>query len=292
MKITTTRWCLFAALIALLGAPMVVRAAGPGGPPRDVTDTPAGRRLVSEAAERHAALGARGGQARLRAWRIAPGEFVVADALPANFATTTRTLPDGKVAVDIRFDTEPLQVRQTAAATASPRWVQTGGTCFSRIGNTWGFVDSCYKTHRLSGETDYYWDYFQLEQYGSVGAKQGGKIYDGWMRGYRGGSAKMYWVDWSPRGTLTGGCVTVPISVSAMGVGISATGLMCERWDIFKSATGGDLKERWGCGCIIPFGQPYPNVREIDLMQAVKVLRNATPVWTLTAGLTALAGAG
>jgi hypothetical protein len=226
---------------------------------------------------------------RLHVWRIAPGEHFVADRLPPNFATTTTTLPDGRTRVDVQFDTETLTAA-TTAATASPGWVRTGGGCFSRISNLHGWLDSCYKTHRLSGETDYYWDYYQLEQYGSVGAKTLGKIYDGWLRGKRSGATAMYWVDWSPRGTLTGGCVAVPITVSALGIGISASGLMCERWDIYKSSTGGDFKEQWGCGCIIPFGQPYPNVREIDLMQAVKVIRNARPTWTLSGGFTAIKG--
>ena len=143
--------------------------------------------------------------------------------------------------------------------------------------------------HRLTGESDATWDYYQLEQFGSVAAKELGKIYDGWLHGKKTGATSMYWVDWSPRGTISGGCVTVPISVSALGFGISASGLMCERWDIFKGAAGGDLKEKWGCGCILPFGQPYPNVREIDMMQAVKVIRNASPTWTLSAGFTAIA---
>jgi hypothetical protein len=264
-------------------------AAGDGpGRPADVTETRLGRRLAEEAAERHRAVNPSSRAAKLRVWRVGAGDHVVGERLPPNLSTTTSTLPDGRVQLELRFDTEAVASRAVAAAAATPRWTLLAGTCFSRVHTTWGWLDSCYKMHRLTGESDATWDYYQLEQYGSVAAKQHGKIYDGWLHGKKSGSTTMYWVDWSPRGTISGGCVTVPISVSALGYGISASGLMCERWDIFKSATGGDLKEQWGCGCIFPFGQPYPNVREIDLMQAVKVIRNASPKWTLSGGFTAV----
>ena len=272
----------------LLLASVPAAAKDPPDRPADVTETSLGRRLAAEAAERHEALGVARKGTKLRVWRIAPGDHVVGGRLPTNLATSATELPDGTVQLGLSFDTDVAPSTRAIAAATTPTWVRTGGTCFSRVHNQWGWIDSCYKTHRLSGESDYVWDYYQLEQYGSVGAKELGKIYDGWMHGKKSGAATMYWVDWSPRGTISGGCVTVPISVAALGYSISASGLMCERWDIYKAATGGDFKEKWSCGCIVPFGQPYPNVREIDLMQAVKVVRNARPTWTLSAGFTAI----
>ncbi|MDF2732047.1 MAG: hypothetical protein K0S92_677 [Desertimonas sp.] len=284
------RWSLLIASAALILAAVPVAAADAPGRPVDVTETPLGRMLAAEAGERHRTLNASNGAQKLRVWRVGPGDHVVGDGLPANLATPTRTLPDGRVRLELRFDTAALTRRAaTTTATTTPRWSPVGGTCFSRVSTTWGWLDSCYKMHRLIGETDATWDYYQLEQYGSVAAKEPGKIYDGWLHGKKAGATAMYWVDWSPRGTISGGCVTVPISVSALGFGISASGLMCERWDIYKAAAGGDFKEQWGCGCIVPFGQPYPNIREIDLMQAVKVIRNASPSWTLSGGFTAIA---
>jgi hypothetical protein len=119
-------------------------------------------------------------------------------------------------------------------------------------------------------------------------ARPGGKIYDGWMRGVRASSsAPMSWIDWSPRGSMSGGCATTPISVKALGVGISASGIMCEHWDHYQGEPG-DYKQKWTCGCIFPFGQPYPNGRELDLMQAVSVANGRSVAWTLYAGFTAI----
>lgn len=259
--------------------------------PLEVTETAVGRRLAAEAGERHRALGGRVSDGRLRVWRVGPGDHVVGETLPARLETAIRRLPDGRAELELRYEAQAPATtgRARPAALATPRWTLINQACFSRVSNSFGWLDSCFKMHRLSGESDGAWDYYQLEQYGSVGAKEPGKIYDGWLHGKRSGSTAMTWVDWSPRGTISGGCVTVPISVSALGYGISASGLMCERWDIYKAAAGGDLKEQWGCGCVFPFGQPYPNVREIDVMQAVKVAANARPTWTLSGGFTAVA---
>jgi hypothetical protein len=94
----------------------------------------------------------------------------------------------------------------------------------------------------------------------------------------------MSWIDWSPRSSLSGGCQVVPLSISALGVGLSASGVMCERWHIAKSSTAGGFRETWSCGCPIGFGPGYPNTREIDYMQAVSVWNGGVPRWTLSQG--------
>jgi hypothetical protein len=160
--------------------------------------------------------------------------------------------------------------------------------CFSRMGDTLsGYLDSCYVLHKMVNESDPR-DFYQLEQYGSVGAGQLRKIYSGFLEAQQAASSStMSWIDWSPRGTITGSCQSVSLNVSALGVGISSSGIMCERWNITKWSAGGHFKEEWSCGCIVPFGQPYPNVREIDYMQAVSVPNGGSAVWTLSAGYTA-----
>ena len=45
-----------------------------------------------------------------------------------------------------------------------------------------------------------------------------------------------------------------------------------------------------GGGCDWPFGQPHPNTREIDGMQAISVPGGGSAVWTLSAGFTATYG--
>jgi hypothetical protein len=115
------------------------------------------------------------------------------------------------------------------------------------------------------------------------------KIYEGWLSAVKGpGSGSMAWVDWSPRGDLSGSCRGIPLSVSALGVGISASGVMCEHWNITKGSAAGTFQQAWNCGCIWPLGQPWPNDREIDYMQAVSVPNGKPVVWTLSAGFTAV----
>ena len=81
----------------------------------------------------------------------------------------------------------------------------------------------------------------------------------------------MSWMDWSPRASKSGSCQGVPLSITVLGVGISASGLMCEQWNIYKYAAGGHFKEEWSCGCVYPLGQPYPQTREVDYMQAISI---------------------
>ncbi len=141
--------------------------------------------------------------------------------------------------------------------------------------------------HGLAGETDPR-DFYQLEQYGTLGAAPFGKIYSGFLEAQQAsGSAPMRWIDWSPRGSLSGSCAIIPLQVSALGVTIGASGLMCEHWYIYKYTAAGHFKEEWSCGCIWPFGQPYPNTREIDYMQAISVPNGGLPRWTLSAGFLA-----
>jgi hypothetical protein len=280
-----------------LASPALAVARPPDSSPVDVTMTATGRRLATQVAARHSAHGVATQRSDLRVWRVAPGDYVAGRSLPDNVRTGTTVLADGRTELWMTYDTDvptPPTARQELATAAGPAaiawsWVAQG--CFSRIQNTFGWLDSCYAIHRLTGEGDPR-EFFKLEQYGTVAAKIPGKIYDGWLAAVRRtGSAAQAWIDWSPRGSLSGSCVSVPLEVSALGVGFRASGIMCERWNIFKGAAAGHFKEQWSCGCIVPFGQPYPNTREIDYLQAVSVGSGKVAQWTLSAGFTAIVAA-
>jgi hypothetical protein len=280
----------------VLLSPALAVARPPRNSPVDVTATAIGRRLADQAAARHSAHGVATRRSDLRVWRVAPGDYVVGRSLPDNLRTGTTVHADGRTESWMTYDTEVPTPPTTTAPTAAAglqtiAWTWRAQACFSRIQNTFGWLDSCYAIHKLTGESDPR-DFFKLEQYGTVAAKIPGKIYDGWLAAVRTtGSASQAWIDWSPRGSLSGSCVSVPLEVSVLGVGFRASGIMCERWNIFKGAAAGHFKEQWSCGCIVPFGQPYPNTREIDYLQAVSVANGKVAQWTLSAGFTAIVAA-
>jgi hypothetical protein len=285
-------WYL-APLMAMCVLATSVSAATAGGAGiREVTRTAAGRAMVDRAAARHRAIGVVSSIADLHAWRLGPGDYLVGPYLPAGLETTLARAPHGGIRVGLSYQVSVASeapAHGRLAATASPTWAWRAQACFSRIGDSFfGYIDACYLIHRLVGESDAR-DYYKLEQYGTVGAGWVRKIYNGTLSAVKGpGSGTMRWVDWSPRGDLSGSCTGIPLSVSALGVSINASGVMCEHWNITKGSDPGTFRESWECGCVWPLGQPAPNDREIDYMQAVSVPNGKPAIWTLSAAYTAI----
>lgn len=268
-------------------------AAKPPIAPVDITSSDVGRRLAGEVAERQSSR--RHVQAaHLHVWRIGPGDYLVGDAWPKKFKSEVAAEATGLTTVSMSYEVgsppNSREARRTsgAASVSAATWSYVSGACFTRIQNAFGWLDSCYQVHKLTNERDPR-DFYKLEQYGSEGAKVFGKIYSGWLGAMKAPtSSAMSWIDWSPRGTVTGGCQTIPLSVSALGVTYSASGIMCERWNVYKYADAGHYTEEWSCGCLLSFGQPYPNVREIDYLQVISVANGKSAIWTLRAGYQAL----
>jgi hypothetical protein len=258
---------------------------------REVTLTAAGRAMVDRTVARHRGLGIGSPRADLRVWRLGPGDYLVGRYLPMGLRASVARGPHGSVTAGLSFQVSvapAVPPRTRLVAVASPTWAWRAQDCFTRIGSVvLGYIDACYSIHRLVGESDPR-DYYKLEQYGTVGAGVIRKIYSGTLSAVKGpGSGTMRWVDWSPRGDLSGSCTGIPLSVTALGVSISGSGLMCEHWNITKGTDPGTFRESWECGCIWPLGQPYPNDREIDYMQAISVPNGKPAIWTLSAAYTA-----
>ncbi|MCI0345087.1 MAG: hypothetical protein L0221_06510 [Chloroflexi bacterium] len=273
-----------------------VRANGSLGKPVDITGTTRGAELVQGAAPKFVDQGIAVDSARLRAWEIRPGEYVVGETLPRNLAARVTTPPDGRKRAELTFDVgipaEPDAGRVASAdglLAATPTWSPIGQSCFQWIGNGAGELLSCYKLRKLVGETSSR-DFYSLEQYGTVQATPYGRIYDGWVAAVKASaSASMAWEDWDPIGDLsTGNCMIQPLSISILGSGFSTSGLLCERWDMTLYRDAGHFKQMWSCGCIWPFGQPYPNSRGMRYVQGISVAGGGSPWWTLSAGFTAL----
>jgi hypothetical protein len=285
----------FVVVMLLLGSSLflpALAAAKPPAGPVEITSTETGLKLSKETAERQSSR--RHVQAGdLRVWRLGPGDYLIGDEWPRQFKSDQVTEASGMTTFSMSYDVgsrpSPSNSRMTTArGSVQAAWSYVRGGCFTRLQNAFGWLDSCYQLHKLTNEGDPR-DFYKLEQYGSEGAKILGKIYAGSLGAVKASSSSaMSWIDWSPRSTLSGSCQTVPLSVSALGVSFSASGLMCERWNMFKYADAGHYKQEWSCGCAPTFGQPYPNVREIDYLQVVSVLNGKSAIWTLSASYQAM----
>ena len=295
--VSPKRFSAFLALALYLAAfAPVARAAGPSaGQVADVTATPTGRSLAAQALTRW--QGHKWDTSAIQprhVLKVGDGDYLIASFLPTNLKMDTGQTTSAGVSPTVTFDVSAEAAPSTAgpmAPATSAQWVWIGQNCFSRMSNGYGWLDSCYVMHKLNYESDPR-DFYQLEQYGTVGAANTypiGKIYDGWLAAQKASSSSaMSWIDWSPRGSVSGSCVVEPLSVTALGVSITGSGIMCERWNIYKYSDGGHFENQWSCGCVYPFGQPYPNTREIDYMQAISVPGGGSAVWTLSAGFTAV----
>jgi hypothetical protein len=287
MNLRLLRTLVLVALVS--GSSLALPAFAAGMPPvgpAEITNTPTGQRLAKQTAERQSSrLHAQ--TANLRVWRLGPDDYLIGTEWPRQFKSEMLTDASGMTTISMSYDVggrpSASNSRITDGGSVQAAWSYISGACFTRLQNAYGWLDSCYQVHKLTGESDQR-DFYKLEQYGSEGAKILGKIYAGSLGAVKASSSSaMSWIDWNPRATLTGHCQTVPLSVSALGVSYSASGLMCERWNMYKYEDAGHYRQEWSCGCAPGFGQPYPNVREIDYLQVVSVLNGRSPIWTLSA---------
>jgi hypothetical protein len=282
-----------AVAILLLVAAVVPSAAGvsPKAEAVDVTTTTKGRELAQTVAARHSNLGVRTTPADLKVWRLG-SEYLIGERLPDNLKNTVTKSADGSTTVELSFDVGVPGAHRSKArstdvvAAADPTWKWLDQACFSRMGSAlYGFLDSCFSLHRLASESNPR-DFYKLEHYGTLGAGMFTKMYDGWLAAAKAssGSSAMRWVDWNPRGNVVGSCQQLNLQVQALGVNFTSPAFFCENNIPTKYASAGSFRMTWSCGCIIPWGQPAPNTREIDYLQAVSVPNGGSVRWTLSAG--------
>lgn len=151
--------------------------------------------------------------------------------------------------------------------------------CFSRFENTSGWMDHCYQMNKLIGETDSQKDYFQIHRYATAKSKSIWTLKEAKISCQKSASSStMEWFDWSPRSDVPSSqCSTVGVSVSAFGLGISASHTVCPTmWDINKSAEARKFSNKW-------VGSAWRSEREVAYMVCVKVPQGGWPVWNLNA---------
>jgi hypothetical protein len=257
----------------------------------EITTTAKGRALLAARGD-HARETGRPARSGVRVWEIGPGDYFFADRLPQNFRTHLERDPgSGATSRIVSFDIDArLQAPRVASAATlaagGPWWLWLDQHCFNRFSPGYGWSDSCYALHGMVNEQDPR-DFYSLNQWATLGAEdyKDTALYSGFVDAVRAStSAPMSWIDWKPRSSLSGGCQGVPLSVSALGVSLSVSGVMCENWHIYKSSSPGGFRTTWSCGCTFPFGLQYPATRQAEYAQVVSVPNGGVPRWTISTG--------
>ncbi|MGH8010770.1 MAG: hypothetical protein ACREQ3_27595, partial [Candidatus Binatia bacterium] len=96
--------------------------------------------------------------------------------------------------------------------------------CFAREQNNTGWLDECYKVHKLSGDSSSVNDYFQLEHYATATSDGPWTLTNITLESTQSGSSSpMSWMDWSPRSDQdVGNCQSIEIGISVEGAGLTA----------------------------------------------------------------------
>jgi hypothetical protein len=167
-----------------------------------------------------------------------------------------------------------------ATTAAAPYWQQMGATsCYHTIaltpvGKEGGFMDTCFRLHKVINDADSYWDYWDISSWATVDATAYQALGDyAWIHVDRDGGPTFYWEDWQPRTDREGNCTDVTFSVSAAGVGLPLPGIsICETWSLTKYAAGGELKVQWNGNSA--------GAREVALMSAIHIRQGqGSPIW-------------
>ena len=239
--------------------------------------------IAAGAAARYTEMGVPTQRADLKVWATKAGDLIIAPSWASpdlavssdgNSDTfTTPAIPHGDTSSLAELEATPM---------ATPYWGLWGHGCVTRF-QTWaGYIDSCYKIHKMMNDLSPQYDFYQLEHYATAGPKSPARLFSAFLSSQKSGSsATMYWFDWDPRSDWQGNCQTTNISVTIYGIGIGSSHTRCEEWDITKYAEAGKFKNEWKD----PWG--VTGDREVAYMTLIYVAQGATPSWNLTHGFEA-----
>jgi hypothetical protein len=244
----------------------------------EISFTPHGRILAVEARARFRAYGRDVADEAVRVVRLEDGSVMV---VPASYRASDIQLgKDGSVRVTTKGIATSSNARVPLAA-AAVGWTQQGATrCYSRTiktphGNNGGWMDTCYRLYKVTGESDSTYDYWNITAFATVDAT---RIYTtgdyAWIHVDKDGGPKFYWEDWDPRSDLSGNCGARSLSISALGFGLGFGTTVCESWLLTKYAAAGHLKVQWN--------GDSPGAREVALMSAIHLAQGGTPVWGIS----------
>ncbi len=266
----------------------------------NITKTALGQKTASEAAARWAAKGVTIDAASLRVYNFGTSSSPDLLVLPPELAfqssaTTQSKSADGHtvagaqtaIVIDPQVLERAVSAQATPDAVTAASWNMVYNRCLTRktkyIQNELlGWMDTCYKVHKLANDGNQWRDYWQLEVYATAKSSYPFTLLDASIEAQpAAGSTAMRWLDWSPRSDLDkGSCTAVPLGVSALGVSISSVFSVCDKWDITKFEQDGRFRNSWkGAGW-----WAWWNIeaeREVAFMQAIWVIDGKTPSWVV-----------
>ncbi len=267
---------LLATSLVSSGAAAASTFATTPGSATDISDSALGRSLAQQAADHYARLGVP--RQPLRVWRDARG-YVIAP-LGTEFAPTSVALPDGTATVSSAPTTSSVRVARMAApaaTTASGSWSLAGQACFSRITDTWTWLDHCYWMWQLANDGDTTRDWYALEHFATMHPNS--PWVGNWAKissSPTSGSAAQTWADWSPRGDYNQSCHTITVGITSPVGGISFSTNQCEVWDMTKGNPAVTYDLAW-------IGPGVRQDREVGYQISVSVPQGGWPQWSLPA---------
>jgi len=165
--------------------------------------------------------------------------------------------------------------------TGPPYWALVDTQCFARsiCENNTGWLDCCYKTHKLMYDLSPTEDYYELNCYGTAMSKGIWKLHAAAIRSVASTSGcPQSWVSWSPGGNVYGSnCYTLSTSISAGGFTIGASAQFCPtEWVISKQNPAVDYSCCWNGSA------SSGSAREVGYQICTKVNQCHWPVWDIT----------
>jgi hypothetical protein len=262
MVVGGLRRCI-ARVVAVVVMAVVVAGAAPPAVPgfTDISQTALGRSIARQAAARLAALAA--------------GDLVV-----LRDASGFTVGPRGAGYVALGGVATPVTVgRAISVAGGGPSWSPVAGQCFSRISDTFAWLDHCYVLYRLANDGDPARDWFALHHYATMQANPPWVMNGAAIGSAPVGSTPQAWADWAPRSDLaSSGCQQILVGIASPVGGIADSVTQCETWTVAKSPVAGTFAVHWD-------GRGKRTTRELAMQLSVSVPANGWPQWALPASV-------
>lgn len=251
----------------------------------DVTATPVGRALVTEATERFRRAGVATRSDDLRVYELGPGDHLIG---PADTVVHVERTDRGEVSEITTSEPMTTADAPTLATSdiilaAAPYWGLVGSYCWARTTKTGGWMDTCYHKHKLYSDGSSTTDWFELHVFGTAKSTYPYRLFDAYVHASPNGGATQSWHDWDPGADLNLSCQTITIGVVAQNVAIAYNHNACDKWDITKYSAAGTFRTTWRAG-LTP---PVASERQAAFTIASKVANGGTAQWKFSWNFTA-----
>lgn len=251
--------------------------------PREITGTVEGRAFAREATDRITdRYGIELAADALAVWSF--GDRRIAGPRGATIVMQERIHDDGSIGHVYAVTEAPAEavagtfVPAATVGTASSGWQLVGSSCWIDDRDQGSWMDVCYHKYRATSDGSARYDYYALNMFSTFAAPQFGlEVGDPWIEARPAKGAPHTWHDWDPREDTTLPCsTTISLEVVVRGFPLEISASQCATWDITKSATAGQFRNKWTEGlCMMRQGETA-----LEFEIASRVPQNKVPTWT------------